>query len=562
MHGSFFAQMCLALAAAAAPPVQGGLDATIARLELRSVTLGEALELLAGESQANVIASAESAARPVSCHLSGVTVRQAVEALAHSAGLWVREDRSFGLLHIGVGDEIQQTNAAALVEPEGAETRVLTVLYPNALEVARAVANLFGPRVQLHADMASDQEDLAEIGKRFERLELLSDSLSAAPRRAIPGATAGGMATGANEDLVPRLGEIPPLASPEAPIYLSVLRRNNQLALRSRDRAALDEIAEVVRSLDVPSPQVLLEVKVLELDLEDGFSSAFEFDLNRGGDSTLLFGDGPGPLANTRGAGTLLYQFVDTDLTARLELLQRAGRITTLARPMLLVANNEVSRLFVGEERPIVRSITSQTTVNQNSVTNTPDTQFDIRSVGTTLLLTPSINADRTVTLRVLQETSQVERGGATIPIVGPLGTVTNQPIDVVSARSVVGTVVAKDGLALALGGLIDERVADVRTGVPFLMDIPVVGFLFRAERKVRSRRELVVIIRPWVLFAPGEGEAPSRALGEGLLHPAGASLGKEALGTFESDEAPRGGLGKNPLGEMFRYQSGLPDGG
>lgn len=559
MYRGFFAPLWLALAAGLAPGPDGELGATIARLELRSVPLGDALELLAAESNASIIASAESAARPVSCHLSGVSVRQAVEALAQSAGLWVVEDIELGLLRIGTGEEAPPTRANA--EPEGAETRVLTVLYPNALEVARAVANLFGPRVQLHTDTSGADEDLAEIGNRFERLELLSDTLSGSARRADSGAAIGGVVNSATER-DHRLGEPHPAAPPEAAIYLSVLRRNNQLALRSRDRAALDEIAEVVRSLDVPSPQVLLEVKVLELDLEDGFSSAFEFDLNRGGESTLLFGDGPGPLANTRGAGTLLYQFVDSELIARLELLQRAGRVTTLARPMLLVANNEASRLFVGEERPIVRSITSQTTVNENSVTNTPDTQFEIRSVGTTLLLTPSINADRTVTLRVLQETSQVQVGGATIPIVGPLGTVTNQPIDVVSARSVVGTVVAKDGLALALGGLIDERVADVRTGVPFLMDIPVLGFLFRAERKVRSRRELVVIVRPWVLFTPGEGEAASRALGEGLLHPSGAALGDVPLGTFGPEEAPRGGLGTNTLWEMFQYQSGLPDGG
>lgn len=559
MYRGFFASLWLALAAGLAPASEGELGATIARLELRAVPLGDALALLAAESNANIIASLESAARPVSCHLNGVSVRQAVEALAQSAGLWVVEDVELGLLRIGTGEETPPTRANAA--PEGAETRVLTVLYPNALEVARAVANLFGPRVQLHTDTSGAEEDLAEIGKRFERLELLSDTLSGSGRRADSVVATGGvLAAAAERDQ--RLGEPHPAPPPEAAIYLSVLRRNNQLALRSRDRAALDEIAEVVRSLDVPSPQVLLEVKVLELDLEDGFSSAFEFDLNRGGESTLLFGDGPGPLANSRGAGTLLYQFVDSELIARLELLQRAGRVTTLARPMLLVANNEASRLFVGEERPIVRSITSKTTVNENSVTNTPDTQFEIRSVGTTLLLTPSINADRTVTLRVLQETSQVQVGGATIPIVGPLGTVTNQPIDVVSARSVVGTVVAKDGLALALGGLIDERVADVRTGVPFLMDIPVLGFLFRAERKVRSRRELVVIVRPWVLFTPGEGEAATRALGEGLLHPSGAALGDVPLGTFGPEEAPRGGLGTNTLWEMFQYQSGLPDGG
>ena len=75
----------------------------------------------------------------------------------------------------------------------------------------------------------------------------------------------------------------------------------------------------------------------------------------------------------------------------------------------------------------------------------------------------PQINADRTVTLRVLQENSQVLTGGATIPIVTGNGSIQSQPVDIVSTRTFSGTVVAKDSLTLAIGGLIMRLLSRTR---------------------------------------------------------------------------------------------------
>ena len=82
-----------------------------------------------------------------------------------------------------------------------------------------------------------------------------------------------------------------------------------------------------------------------------------------------------------------------------MQLLENANRVTTLATPLLLVANNEVSRIFIGQERSrSCTNIGSQTNQNQTqSLTNSPNTTIDLRNpVGTTLLITPNINADRT----------------------------------------------------------------------------------------------------------------------------------------------------------------------
>lgn len=436
------------------------------------------------------------------------------------------------------------------------ETQVHTLLYPNALDVALAIKSLYGARAHLAYDAAARADEMAEIRSRFERFGVLEQE--ARPDRAA--GTLGGPDTLQASNAVGAQQEQPGADGPS--IHLALLQKNNQLAIRSSDARALADIAALVRTLDVPTPQVLLEVNVLSLDLGDSFQSAFNFLLWESGPNAAMFTqgavlDGGGNPDNT---GPFIYKYVDEHVRLRLEMLQNEKRITTIATPLLLVANNEVARLFVGEERPIVRNLTAQTTISENIAQTTPSTQIEMRDVGTSLLLTPNINADRTVTLRVVQETSELRPGAASIPVIGAGGVVTSTRIDVVGSRSVSGTMVAKDGLTLAIGGLIEEATGSVNQGIPILMDLPIVGPLFRRQVKGRARKELVVLIRPWVLFTASEGHDRSQELSRTLEHPSGPSLGAP-LRTFDPDEAPRGGYSKQPFLEGFKYQSGLPDG-
>src|SRR5262249_47863924 len=153
----------------------------------------------------------------------------------------------------------------------------------------------------------------------------------------------------------------------------------------------------------------------------------------------------------------LLFQVVSANFRARLQVLETKNRVTELATPLLMTANNEVSRIFTGQQVPITvgfnpPQIVATGLAATTTVAGTPQTL--LQDVGTTLLITPNINADRTVTLRILQENSTVVPGGATIPVADATGTINQVPIDTVRRETVSGTVVAKDGLALAIGGL------------------------------------------------------------------------------------------------------------
>ena len=134
--------------------------------------------------------------------------------------------------------------------------------------------------------------------------------------------------------------------------------------------------------------------------------------------------------------------------------------------------------------------------------------------------------------------------------------TVTNVAVDTVQTQVVTGTVVAKDGLTVALGGLITEGVGDSRAEVPVLGKLPVIGFFFRRQVTIRSRTELIVLIRPYVFNTPAESAALSGDLiPDNSLHPKAVNpVG--SLNTFGSQEILRPDPPQNPLQTIFRSHS------
>ena len=608
-------------------------------VDVTDVPLREALDVIASASGMNLAASEDAAKTRVSLRLHNVTPFDAVQTLCQTHGLFFKVPTTPG--GIGVVTTVSEFQQGLTVFREE-KTQVYTMLYPNAEDLAVAIRDLFGNRVRVTLGKEGVIDEADDIQRRFERFDLFdqrSTGIAFSPSSGSNGGSGGGGGGGggssrssssssvggssgggvlSNSDIrtdadsrpdpfrnltaeqLAQLGALVRQQGPSnglgggidaqklnglgedtTPIFVSVIRRNNQVMVRTSDPSVFEEIAHLKQQIDVPTPQVLLEVKILSVDLSDGFQSVFDYQFGDG-QNTASFSSGnianpttPGNLTigGTGGAApfaldntSLVYQWVSNNFKARMQLLDSKNRVTTLATPMLLVANNEVSRVFIGQERPIVQAISSQTTATQGVVQNAPQTTFTFQPVGTTLLITPNINADRTVTLRLIQETSSVISGGATIPIIGSNGTVTNQPVDVVSATTLTGTLIAKDGLSLALGGLITEDVSDTRQGVPILGELPLIGILFRRQSTGRERHEAIIVIRPFILSTPSEAVESSKRLEEAnSLHPSvpavngpeGEPIG--SMRTFLPGEVLKPNPPRNELEHIFQLHSTLP---
>lgn len=315
----------------------------------------------------------------------------------------------------------------------------------------------------------------------------------------------------------PAAQDLDALRARPATIFVTASRRNNMVVVRTADSRAMDDIRALIARMDVQTPLVLLEVSVVTVELGTDFRSAFDYQFSDGRRQGSFSRENvPVPLTGGNISGTGLnssdmsFTIADGNFRARMQMFEQQNRIRVVATPTLLTANNEISRLFLGEERPLVRSINSQTIITDNNVATTPNTTTEFRNVGNTLLITPNINSDRTVTLRLVQENSSINPGGGSIPVVTNSSTgntsVQNVPVDTVQTRSISGTFVARDGMVIAAGGMIETENSTRRGQVPVIGSVPVVGWFFRREEDVVNRREIVVVMRPRILSTPADG--------------------------------------------------------
>jgi general secretion pathway protein D len=544
----------------------GAAGGRLSYVEFDQTPLKLALRMLADQSDGNYVCTEEASKTAVSLFLRDVTPTEVVEELCKSHALWFSDKaEGHGAMRVLTMKEFQ-SNLASFQQEELSET--FTLLYPNVIEVASIVQGLYSDRVLLSlGDDDILDDDLNDLSRRFERFntvnnasssELMGDfslqgTYSAGGRRSArqSGVYALNNRNGTVDQVAQSNGKLRALNPDDASkiqralqsptnkvadvlgnyrsqlplVYVTVSRRNNMLIVRTSDPRVMDDIRSLVKRVDQPTPMVLLDVKLLELTLSDDLNTVFDYTLN--GDFTVNGGhktDWNGAYkADTTLEKAMSFQLVNDHFTSRIQALQERGDAKVVATPSLLTANNEVSQLFIGKEIPITRNVSSQTVVSDNNVVTSPQTDIEFKRVGTLLLVTPSINADRTVTLRLLQQNSEVAADKSSIPVLNSTsGEVQEVPVDVIESRSVSGTFVAKDEMAIAVGGLIREKESDTKSGIPVLMDIPYLGWFFRRTEKTKSRTELLILITPHVISTPSEsGAATQQFLKDNTHNPA-----------------------------------------
>ncbi len=570
-------------------------------IECESVPLAPLLRLVSDQTGVNISSSEAAASRMVSIFLRNVTADAAVEEICRTTGLWFRRDPKAGVVRVTTMAEY--TDNLNTFREEA--TELFTLLYPNVIEVASVVYGLHPDRTFLSlGEEEFDEDDEYDLARRFRRFRAIEENGGSQfldmepPDTSSGGASRGGSgsfsfsrgnalsrvnqwdqlrrrsrgettvgprsATVAADDAkllefawstgdTNLLEIVRNQVSPSAAnIFVTLSRKNNMLAVRTSDLKVMDEIRALVKRLDVPTPMVLMEVKVLEVNVTDDYEAGFTWSLtapDRGdGRATHALGhDGDGLRNITASAlqtgmnavnPTVRFAAVSDWVSAQIQLMQKDGKVKTLATPTLLVANNEVSRIFSGKEYPLVAGWTAGESTITDGVGRTVESTVEIekKDVGTMLLLTPNINADRTVTIRMLQENSEVSAQKVDIPVTG--STTSNgdvRPIEYVESRQLAGTFVAKDGMTVMAGGLIRESDEVTYWRTPVLGSIPLIGWLFRGTEKSKVRTELVVLIRPHVISTPVEGGRISRELLDALsAHP--AKDGRASMGVFNPD--------------------------
>lgn len=279
--------------------------------------------------------------------------------------------------------------------------------------------------------------------------------------------------------------------------------------------------------------QVILDAKILEVALNEGFQAGINWDLVAGkmnfaqvggnivrtpgvlGEQPLPvtpfsnggnpIGIGPGttpfPVGGNVGTfgGVFALAMNYKNLAAFVELLETQGNVQVLSSPRVSTTNNQKALIKVGTDSYFVTNVSSSTTVvpGTTAAQTTPNVTFDSFFSGIALDVTPHITQDDVVTLHIHPRVSNVQNKDITIVLGNQEQTFPLADTQIREADSIVR---AKNGELVVIGGLMKDQASTVRTGIPVLKNIPGLGRLFRHTFKQINKSELVILLRPIVV--------------------------------------------------------------
>jgi pilus assembly protein CpaC len=252
----------------------------------------------------------------------------------------------------------------------------------------------------------------------------------------------------------------------------------NAIVVRGRDQVMLKvTVAEVqrdvIKQLGIDMDGVLsFGTSVINLKTRNPFSAVGQ------------------PLSDSSVAGTF------KSITSTLRAMDRAGVIRTLAEPTLTAISGENATFIAGGEFPIPSGLSCDTTRNPPIC----QPQIDFKKFGVSLNFLPVVMSEGRISLKLLTEVSDLSTDNAlTIQLPGSEQRLT---VPSIRARRAETTVEIPSGGSLALAGMIQEQTKQQISGLPGLLQLPVLGALFKSRDYVNRTSELVIIVTPYIARA------------------------------------------------------------
>ena len=285
---------------------------------------------------------------------------------------------------------------------------------------------------------------------------------------------------------------------------------NNALVILA-SAADYTQIEKAIKKLDVQPMQVLVEASIVEVTLSDELEYGLQWFFKdnhgkfggRGGLNIPADGDVSNLLGALADPVNFTYRVFDAAGTrAILNAIAGDSRVDVLSSPSLMVLDNNTATIRVGDQVPIRTEESTNTSSlfrddDGDTIGGNVTSRIQYRDTGVTLEVTPRVNAGGMVVMEVTQRVDDVKETD-TSGIDSPT----------ILQREITTAVAVQSGETIVLGGLIreDKEVAD--GGVPFLKDIPGLGYLFKNKRTNNDKTELVVMITPSAIANPGEARS------------------------------------------------------
>jgi general secretion pathway protein D len=294
-----------------------------------------------------------------------------------------------------------------------------------------------------------------------------------------------------------------PVVSREVQIVADKATNALVITAKKEDYRVLED---VIRKLDIPRRMVYLEALIMEVDTDKEFELGVQWQAadvvgsTTGGDGvsrnvalfgSSLAGDLLTPLATGFSFGVLgeainIGGVSFPSIAAVVKALQTNTDITILSTPQIMTTDNEEAEIQVTKVIPFITS-------RDETDAGRAFTNFEYKDVGVTLNITPQINQERFVRLKLTQEVSQV------------IEEESSEGLPTTLKRLAKTTLIVKDGNTVVIGGLIDEVTSAGKTQTPCLGDITGLGWLFKSVSNKQTRQNLFIFITPHIIENPRE---------------------------------------------------------
>ncbi len=262
-----------------------------------------------------------------------------------------------------------------------------------------------------------------------------------------------------------------------------------------------EKIAALVKEIDIPPRQVLVEATILSVSLNDNSKLGVDFTALGGIDFQAMGGTSDvtdsvsggtvsgGQLRSwnvgatqrgftTPGSPGLHIGILRNQLGVFIEALEEVGNATVLSNPQVLTINRHAAQVLIGQRLGYLTQTSTETSTIQ---------AVQFLEVGTSLVFRPFISSDGWIRMEIHPENST-----------GSINPGTGLPDE--STTEVTTNIMVKDGNTVVLGGLMEKGTTTTTSQVPLLGSLPLIGSLFRSESETEERREIIVLLTPHIV--------------------------------------------------------------
>jgi MSHA biogenesis protein MshL len=445
-------------------------------LDLKGMDIVEVIKMLAAKGGMNVVIGAGVKGK-VTIFLNNVDIMDALDIVLVSNDMAYEEQGD--IIYVMPQQEYEARYGLRFADRKA--IKVFVLKYAKASEAMKAISQMKSKIGKVVLDEGSNSIIVVDSPAAIAQIEAAVSKMDLQTETHIyelKYATASEIKTKLTDRITPAIGAI------------QIDERTNKVAVTDSPWK-LGLIDSLVKAFDAKPQQVLIDAKIVQITLNDQFKMGVDWDafikkLNKELEVRSIFELVPKNMLNpglqialgTIGAGQ--------DFAMVVQMLQTMGDANLLSSPRITALNNQEAKILVGTSQPYATS-----SVTQNTGTSTTATSLTFIDVGVKLYVTPTINMDNFITMKIRPEVSAVSDNytyyvsGATMPTTVPI----------VSTTQAETTVTVKDGTTIIIGGLVkDERSSKVDE-IPLLGNIPMVGMLFRKTEDKVIKTEIVVFI-------------------------------------------------------------------